>query len=287
VKGYYIFQSTDQEDWKVASIIPHPDQTTHLISDLGQNTEYYFCVTAYDKLQAQSDPSNSVMIKTEIVPVKEQIIKSLGMTFVYISQGSFMMGSPTDELGRWDNEIQHQVTLTKGYFMQTTEVTQGQWKAVMGSNPSYFQNCGNDCPVEQVSWNDVQEFIELLNQKESTNKYRLPTEAEWEYAARAGSSSAFANGNISEKYCDYDPNLDAMGWYCGNAERKTHLVAQKQPNAWGLYDMHGNVWEWCHDWYGSYPDISVTDPGGASSGSTRVLRSSCGYSQFSLTMVGE
>ncbi|KPA13283.1 secreted protein containing Sulphatase-modifying factor domain protein [Candidatus Magnetomorum sp. HK-1] len=272
VKGYYVFRSTDQKNWKIVSIIPHPGQTNQLISDLDQNTEYYFSIAAYDQLQAQSDPSNTIMIKTGIVPVNEQFTNSLGMTFVYIPPGTFMMGSPTDELGRGGNETQHQVTLTKGYFMQTTEVTQGQWKAVMGSNPSYFQNCGDNCPVEEVYWYKVQDFIESLNQKEGTSKYRLPTEAEWEYAARAGSSTAFANGAITERYCDYDPNLDAMGWYCGNSNDKTHPVAQKLSNAWGLYDMHGNVWEWCQDWYNSYPENSVTDPTGPSLGSYRVLR---------------
>jgi formylglycine-generating enzyme required for sulfatase activity len=156
--------------------------------------------------------------------------------------------------------------------MQTTEVTQGQWKAVMGSNPSYFKSCGDDCPVEQVSFEDVQEFIQRLNQKEGTNKYRLPTEAEWEYASRAGSETAFANGHISELDCGYDANLDAMGWYCGNAAKTTHRVAQKKANHWGVYDMHGNVWEWCQDRKGDYPLGHVIDPKGLSSGSYRVSR---------------
>jgi len=123
-----------------------------------------------------------------------------------------------------------------------------------------------------VSWNDCQEFIRRLNNKEGVNKYRLPTEAEWEYACRAGSNTAFANGGITETGCGHDPNLDAMGWYCGNSGSKTHPVAQKKPNAWGLYDMHGNVWEWCQDWYGDYPRGHVTDPAGPSSGSLRVNR---------------
>jgi formylglycine-generating enzyme required for sulfatase activity len=200
------------------------------------------------------------------------LTNTIGMTFVYIEPGSYTMGSPSTESGRGSDETQHQVTLTKGYYMQTTEVTQGQWKAVMGSNPSYFGSCGDDCPVEDVSWTEAQAFITALNEKEQTNKYRLPTEAEWEYAARAGSTTAFANGGISETGCDLDANLDAMGWYCGNANIKTHPVAQKVANAWGLYDMHGNVREWCNDWYGSYPANDVTDPGGAAEGSSRVLR---------------
>ncbi|MBC8393272.1 MAG: formylglycine-generating enzyme family protein [Deltaproteobacteria bacterium] len=194
------------------------------------------------------------------------------MEFVYIQPGTFIMGSPTNEPGRDNDEKQHRVNLTKGFYMQTTEVTQGQWKEVMGSNPSHFKNCGVDCPIEKVSWSDVQQFINKLNQREGSGTYRLPTEAEWEYAARAGSKTAFANGDISGTVCGYDSNLDAMGWYCGNANNKTHPVAQKQPNAWGLYDMHGNVWEWCQDWFGAYPSGSVTDPTGPSGGSFRVLR---------------
>ena len=195
-----------------------------------------------------------------VVPKKTS--NALGMEFVYIPSGTFTMGSPVDEPGRYGNEQQHQVTLTKRFYMQTTQVTQGQWKVVMGSNPSTFQNCGENCPVETVSWKDIQEFIARLNEKESGKRYRLPTEAEWEYAARAGSTTAFANGGITELKCGKDPSLDAMGWYCGNSDKKTHPVAQKDPNTWGLYDMHGNVWEWCQDWYGEYPSGAVTDPKG-------------------------
>ncbi len=213
----------------------------------------------------------------------------LGMTFSLIPAGTFMMGSPEDEPGRDSDETRHQVTLTQPFYLQTTEVTQGQWEAVMGSNPSSFSSCGDDCPVEKVSWNDVQDFITEMN-KRGEGRYRLPTEAEWEYAARAGNTTAFANGGITETGCGHDPNLNAMGWYCGNSDvtyggcydtsslggpscAGTHPVAQKQANAWGLYDMSGNVYEWCHDWYDSdYPTGSVTDPTGPGTGSNRVLR---------------
>jgi len=193
--------------------------------------------------------------------VEKKMTNSIGMTMVYIEPGTFMMGSPSSESGRYDNETLHQVTLTRGYYMQTTEVTQGQWRRVMVNNPSNFDNCGDDCPVEKVSWNDVQEFIRKLNSFEGHNRYRLPTEAEWEYACRAGSEGPYANGN----------SLDAMGWYDENSGSKTHTVAQKKANAWGLYDMHGNVWELCQDGYGDYSSGSVSDPEG-SSGSDRVLR---------------
>ncbi len=217
---------------------------------------------------------------SEVKPVAttmggKKITNSLGMEFVYIKPGTFMMGSPTNESGA---EKQLRVTLTKGFYMGIAEVTVGQWTAVMGNYPSYFRNCGVDCPVEQISWNDVQAFIRKLNRKEGSNKYRLPTEAEWEYAARAGSTTALASRGISG-ICGYDSNLDAMGWYCGNSDSRTHRVAGKKPNKWGLYDMYGNVWEWCQDWYESYPFGSVIDPTGPSSGSSRVFRGG-GWASF-------
>jgi formylglycine-generating enzyme required for sulfatase activity len=203
------------------------------------------------------------------------ISNSLGMTFRLIPAGTFVMGSPSDELGRGSDETQYTVTISESFYIQTTEVTQGQWKAVMGNNPSSFDSCGLNCPVEYISWEDAEDFIMTLNAM-GEGSYTFPTEAQWEYAARAGSNKAFANGDISNTTTD--SNLDVMGWYSSNSGSTPHAVAQKQPNAWGLYDMHGNVWEWCHDWYGSYPDISVTDPGGPSSGSFRVLRGGSWYS---------
>jgi len=211
-------------------------------------------------------------------PVGDTFTNDLGMTFVRIPAGTFMMGSPEDELGAYSTEWpRHQVTLTNDFYMMTTEVTQAQWEAVMGSNPSYFDECGGNCPVEKVSWHDVQDFIAALNARDS-RIYRLPTEAEWEYAARAGTTTAFYNGNITQESCDpIDPNLDAIGWYCGNSGSTTHAVAQKQPNAWGLYDMSGNVWEWCQDWHGAYPDNASVDPGGPSDASYRVIRGGSWY----------
>lgn len=177
---------------------------------------------------------------------------SIGMKFVYCPPGTF-------------NETAHKVTLTRFFYMQTTEVTQGQWQKVMGSNPSYFKNCA-DCPVEQVSWNDCQEFIQRLNSLDPGKGYRLPTEAEWEYACRAGSDTPYYWGSES--------GIGSHAWYDGNSGNKTHPVAQKTPNAWGLYDMSGNVWEWCSDWYGSnfYANSPNNDPVGPDTGSFRVLR---------------
>jgi formylglycine-generating enzyme required for sulfatase activity len=209
---------------------------------------------------------------------KERIKNSIGMEFVMIQPGKFMMGSPKNEPGRYEGEILHAVNLTKPFYMQTTEVTQSQWQAVMGSNPSSHKRCGNNCPVEQISWEDAQQFIRKLNQKEGTKKYRLPTEAEWEYACRAGSETALPNGEITEDQCGRDPNLDTISWYCGNSQNTIHPVAEKMPNAWGLYDMLGNVQEWCQDWFGVYPYDEVTDPKGPKEGSYRVMRGGTWYS---------
>jgi len=184
----------------------------------------------------------------------------LGAKFVLIPAGTFTMG------GSGSDETRHQVTISQPFYMQTTEVTQGQWQKVMGSNPSHFSSCGNDCPVEMVSWNDVQDFISRLNRQEGTDKYRLPTEAQWEYAARSGGRQEEYAGTSSES------NLGDYAWYGANSGSKTHSVGQKKPNGLGLYDMSGNVWEWVQDWYGNYPSGSVTDHEGPSSGSFRVYR---------------
>jgi formylglycine-generating enzyme required for sulfatase activity len=193
---------------------------------------------------------------------------TIGADFVLIPAGTFTMG---------DSANTHRVTISKPFFMQTTEVTQGQWQTVMGSNPSRFKDCGDDCPVEQVSWNDVQDFIGKLNSMEGPDKYRLPTEAEWEYAARSGGKQETYAGTSSES------EFGNYAWYSANSGRKTHPVGQKIANGLGLYDMSGNVWEWVLDWYGEYQSglfsllLSVTDPTGPSSGSQRVLRGGSWY----------
>ncbi len=185
-----------------------------------------------------------------------------GIEFVQIPAGSFTMGSPENEAGRGAGEAQRRVTLSQGFWLGKYEVTQAQWTRVMGSNPSDFE--GDNRPVDFVSWDAAQQFISKLN-KTASGPYRLPTEAEWEYACRAGSTWAFAYGNR-------DGPLNNYSWYSANSGRNTHAVGRKKPNAWGLYDMHGNVWEWCQDWYGDYPVGDATDPAGPSSGQLRVLR---------------
>lgn len=193
---------------------------------------------------------------TDVGAAEKTITSStLGAQFILISPGTFMMG----------DSIQHEVVISKPYYVQTTEVTQGQWQKIMGGNPSLFKDCGDDCPVENVSWIDAQEFIRRLNRIEGTNKYRLPTEAEWEYACRAGATGKFSFG-------ENENELGNHAWYNKNSDSRTHPVAKKMPNSWGLYDMYGNVWEWCQDGYDDYPSGKVTDPKGLPAGQHRVLR---------------
>ncbi|HEB70497.1 MAG TPA: formylglycine-generating enzyme family protein [Desulfobulbus sp.] len=221
---------------------------------------------------------------------------SIGMEFSLIPAGSFVMGSPdgsndtvhppvqTAEPGRKDYENQHYVTLTHSFYIQTTEATQGQWLAVMGTNPSANSTCGDNCPVENMTWDEVHNFIDALNNNEGRANcntipntcYALPTEAQWEYAARAGTTSAFYNGDITQ-LSGKDPNLDEIAWYNDSIDPiPIQPVAQKLANNWGLYDMSGNVSEWCQDRGAStlapYPDGPETDPSGASSGSYHVIR---------------
>ena len=170
---------------------------------------------------------------------------TIGMEFVRIPAGEFAMGSPPDEEGRYSDEGPvHHVTIENPFYMGRYEVTQEQWRTVMGDNPSRFKS--DNLPVECVSWDDVQDFIRKLNRKEGTDKYRLPSEAEWEYACRAGTTTRYSFGDGESKLGDY-------AWYRDNSDYQTHLVGQKKPNPWGLYDMHGNVWEWVQDcWHGNY-----------------------------------
>jgi formylglycine-generating enzyme required for sulfatase activity len=194
-----------------------------------------------------------------------RLTNSIGIEFVLILAGTFMMGSPDSDTQAADGEKPaHRVTISQPFYLGMYAVTQGQWHAVMGTNPSQFTDELNR-PVEWVSWDDTQEFLRRLNAKEGGMRYRLPTEAEWEYACRAGSTARYSFGDDSSQ-------LDAYGWYYDNSGSTTHPVGQLTPNAWGLYDMHGNVLEWVQDWYGAYTPEPVTDPQGPTSGSLRVLR---------------
>lgn len=203
-------------------------------------------------------------------------IKEIGLELVKCPAGSFMMGSPEEELGRYNNETQHKVTITKPFYIGKYEVTQKEYEAVMGENPSSCKDKNN--PVECVRWEEAIEFCEKLNKKFSASipsgfKFDLPTEAHWEYACRAGTSAALNNGkNLTTEDYHLCPNLDEVAWYIANPYDFPNNVGKKKPNAWGIYDMHGNVWEWCKDLYEEYPKDEAIDPIGATSGSSHVIR---------------
>ena len=195
--------------------------------------------------------------------VDEIEINGVTFTMVFVKGGTFTMGATSEQGDDAESEEEptHRVTLSD-YYIGQTEVTQDLWQAVMGSNPSEWK--GPDLPVEYVSWNDCQTFISRLNQL-TGRRFRLPTEAEWEYAARGGNKSS------GYKYSGSN-DIGSVAWYDGNSGSKTHPVGQKQANELGIYDMSGNVWEWCQDWYGSYSSSDQTNPQGPSSASYRVIR---------------
>lgn len=170
---------------------------------------------------------------------------SIGMEFVKIPTGCFMMGRDANFEDGNSNELpRHKVCIDNEFYLGKYEVTQAQWVSIMGNNPSEFKGRSN--PVEKVSWDDAKRFIQRLNKKEGTTKYRLPSEAQWEYAARAGSSSTYSFG-------DDKGNLGAYAWFSDNSGKRTHPVGEKRANKWGLHDMHGNVWEWVEDaWHDNY-----------------------------------
>lgn len=199
---------------------------------------------------------------------KYYTIPSIDYKMVYIPPGEFMMGSPESEKGRYSDEKLHRVRITRGFYMGITEVTQAQWKRIMGDNPSFFKAC-DACPVENVSWWDVQKFIQRLNEIEGTNKSRLPTEAEWEYACRGGTQSEnykFSGSN----------NMVEVAWsdMSFTDDWRTHPVGTKKANELGIYDMSGNVCEWCWDWYAPdyYRKSPSLNPCGPSIGIQRVAR---------------
>ena len=215
----------------------------------------------------------------------EFISKSIVAKFVLIPAGTFMMGSNDPECysaktdssdTRTCNESYHQVKLTEPFYMQTTVVTQGQWKKFMGENPSRFNGCGDDCPVENISWNKASLFISALNAKENTNKYRLPTEAEWEYAARAETTTKFYTGNcLTSDQANFLGNYPLSGCPESAARYRTTPVRRFNPNSWGLYDMHGNVWQWVSTdpWGGvGWGKGLYIDPVGYQHGDTKVIR---------------
>jgi formylglycine-generating enzyme required for sulfatase activity len=192
--------------------------------------------------------------------------------FRWILPGTFRMGSPESEPERLDWEVQHEVTLTQGFWLADTACTQALWQAVMGENPSRFRDDPRN-PVEQVSWEDAQRFIAALNERVPGLEARLPSEAEWEYACRAGTTTPFSFGeNITPEQVNYNGDYPYAGGKKGLNRERTVPVGSLPANAWGLYEMHGNVWEWCEDWYGEYPGGPQVDPRGPATGAGRVLR---------------
>ncbi|HYA85943.1 MAG TPA: SUMF1/EgtB/PvdO family nonheme iron enzyme [Nitrospirota bacterium] len=191
-----------------------------------------------------------------------------GMQFVFVQGGCYQMGDTSGD-GDAYKRTGHEVCVND-FYIGKFDVTQAQWRAIMGNNPSYFSNCGDNCPVENISWNDAQDYIRILNQRTGKN-YRLPTEAEWEYAARSGGKSEMYAGTSSES------ELGEYAWYKTNSGDQTHPVGQKRSNGLGIYDMSGNVWQWVNDWYdnGYYGNSSRDNPEGPGTGSNRVLRGGC------------
>jgi formylglycine-generating enzyme required for sulfatase activity len=219
------------------------------------------------KVENNKQDSSKLLVlpkkKSSSVTTKKPVNNFPLPEMILVEGGSFDMGCTSEQQDCWEDEQPvHRVTLDS-YFIGKYPVTQALWRAVMGTNPSYFKGC-DQCPVEQVSWKDVQDFIRRLNERTGQN-YRLPTEAEWEYAARGGNKSRHymrAGGNM----------IDDIGWYESNSGKKTHPIGQKLANELGLYDMNGNVWEWCNDWYKAYSASAQTNPKGPATGSRRVVR---------------
>jgi len=214
----------------------------------------------------------SACVTTPLPPnIPSPVVNSIGMEFVAIPAAELRMG--TDEIPAL--QPSHKVTISQPFYMGKYEVTQAQWVAVMGKNPSRFTGDPH-LPVESVTWNDVQEFIRQLNAREGTSRYRLPTEAEWEHAARSCALTLYPFG-------DDERQLERYAWTEATAGGRTRAVGQLRPNTWGLYDMLGNVWEWSQDWYGDYPTTAVTDPLGAAQGIFRVYRG-CGWQRGESTL---
>lgn len=225
-------------------------------------------------------------LELSLLPGEHQVVRvdlepAIPAGYVLLPAGTFTMGSPSTETDRLPNEQRHEVTLSRAYYLKATEVTQAEFRALMGTNPSHFLSCGEQCPVERVRWQEAVEYCRALSREQGLDDcydergvvesldcdgYRLPTEAEWEYAARAGELEPL-----------HGSRLDDVAWHLGNSGRHTHPVAQRRPNAWGLYDMLGNVWEWTGDGYVPHPTQSVTDPTGSAPGRVRAVRGGSWY----------
>jgi len=249
-----------------SSKAPHPMRArlkslmTHTVFGLG----LFACAWGLRYVLGSSSPQTWTEPKT-------------GIELARIPAGTFVMGSPLDEAGREEQELLHEVEISQAFYLGTTEVTQRQWQRVMGSNPSHFTTCGLDCPVERVNWNQVQTFMAQLGRL-AGYRFRLPTEAEWEYACRSGTSTPFGTGS---SLSTDQANFDGEGPYRGSApglfRRSTTTVRTFAPSSFGLFDMHGNVWEWTQDWHCPYPRGHVRDPLGACRTDFKVIRGGSWY----------
>ena len=293
ITGFNVYKLAGQTKMLVGGTIAGNRNCSKTISGLQNGRTYEFAVTAIDKekgesgfsYKVQATPGKSEELSavkkpavlpaqkkqnaaTKTIPVQKKFSNKFNMDFVLIPPGTFTIGILNEP-----DTASHQVTLTKGFYLQTTEVTQGQWNKIMDNNPSFFKECGDDCPVEQASWREVQQFIKRLNQLEGTKKYRLPTEAEWEYACRAGTKTPFAFGKcLTSVQANYCGDYPLKGCEKQSYRAKSTSVKRFPPNSWGLIGMHGNVWEWCHDWVGEYTTDPEIDPTGPTSGVFRVIR---------------
>ncbi|MCA9038342.1 MAG: SUMF1/EgtB/PvdO family nonheme iron enzyme [Planctomycetaceae bacterium] len=267
----------DSRSATMAAVIPQPDDVTKRDepNDDNENGKSStqdsrpapaMAVAPFDAVQAKVHQK----AWAENLGVTMELTNSIEMKFAVLPPGEFTMGSPESEVGRYREEKQHSVTLTAPFWIGVHEVTQFQYEQVVGDNPSEYK--GADNPVETVSWTDAVEFCEKLSalpvERAAGRVYRLPTEAEWEYACRAGTTTAYSCGNDKSQLGEY-------AWFVENRARTTHAVGTKLANSWGIYDMHGNVWEWCSDLYGPYGHEAASNPQGAATGSSRVIRGGC------------
>jgi formylglycine-generating enzyme required for sulfatase activity len=283
------FVVAQMASWRARSNLSHAGETQRQLTEQlqqerAQREAHRTTLAKLDeqltKLQAQRDALrrklNTAPAWTGTQAGQERDDNGLKLKLCWCPPGTFTMGSPAGESGRYSDENQVSVTLSRGFWLGKYEVTQGEWQAVMGSNPSGFSSSSSQAPVETVSWDEATEFCRKLTEQEHQAgrlpadwEYRLPTEAQWEYACRAGSTTRYAFG-------DSESELDKYAWYYINSGSKTHSVGEKQPNGWGLHDMYGNVWEWCRDWY-SYTLPGGTDAEGPATASDRVHRGGSWY----------
>lgn len=209
--------------------------------------------------------------------IKVWIEKNTEMEFVMINPGKFMMGTPPGEEGQFKGSYYHEVEITKPFYIGKYEVTQEQWEIITGNNPSHFKDLGKEYPVENINWFEIKEFIKKLNEL-TGEKFRLPTEAEWEFVCRAGTITPFSTGeNITTEEANYCGEFPYKNFPKGICPESTKPVGSFKPNPWGVYDMHGNVWEWCEDWFCDYPDKFVKDPIGNCETDLKVIRGGSWY----------